>query len=62
MSKKYKQYAIYKDEEFLDIGTSKELSKKYNLTLKTFYWYATSRRYKSQDHRRGYTIFAMEEE
>lgn len=62
MRKTYKQYAIYKGDEFLDIGTSEELSKKYNLTLKTFYWYATSKRYNSKEHRRGYTIFVLEEE
>ena len=60
--KPYKQYAIYKDDEFIDIGIAKKLAEKYNLTLKTFYWYATSRRYKSKEHKRGYTIFQLEDE
>ena len=29
------EYAVYKGDEFLDIGTVKELSKKFNVTRKT---------------------------
>lgn len=32
-------YAIYKGDEFIDLGTIKELSKKHNISEKTLYYY-----------------------
>lgn len=34
-------YALYKGDKFLDIGTSKELSEKYNIKRKTIQFYST---------------------
>lgn len=39
-----KEYAMYKGDTFLDIGTAKELAKRHNLTVKTIWWLATARR------------------
>lgn len=36
-----KIYAIYKGDTFLDIGTLKELAKKFNVKEKTIYFYST---------------------
>ena len=35
------EYALYRGDEFLDIGTIKELSKRYNISVKTLRWYST---------------------
>lgn len=63
MPKKHmKQYALYKGEEFIDIGTAKELAEKIGTTVKTLYWYAYSGRYKSKEHKRGYVVVLLDEE
>lgn len=63
MSRKcYKQYAMYKGDEFVDVGTAKELAKKHNLAIQTFYWYATCTRYNSKEHKRGYVVFPLDDE
>lgn len=36
-----KEYALYKGEECLGIGTLKELAKKFNVDIKTMYFYTT---------------------
>lgn len=63
MSRKYvKQYALYKGEEFIDIGTAKELAEKIGSTVNTIFWYAGSNRYKSKEHKRGYVVVLLDEE
>lgn len=57
-----KQYALYKGEEFIDIGTAKELADKTGSTVKTILWYAGSNRYKSKEHKRGYVVVLLEDE
>ena len=58
-----KNYAVYKDEEFVDIGTANELAERLNTTTKTIQWYAGSNRYKKTNHSHGgYTVVAIEEE
>ena len=34
-------YAVYKGDEFIDLGTAEELSKKLNMTVKTIQFLAT---------------------
>lgn len=43
MTKKIKvEYAMYKGEEFIDLGTAEELSKKYNIKRESIYYMAKS--------------------
>lgn len=52
MGRYEKDYAVYRGEEFVDIGTAKELAERLN-----------TKRYKNQTHNRGgYTIVAIEED
>lgn len=39
--KKYKEYALYKGEELLAIGTKKELAEKFNVKESTISFYMT---------------------
>lgn len=62
-AKKYfKQYALYKGEEFIDIGNAKELAERVGTTVNTILWYAGSNRYKSKEHKRGYVVVLLDEE
>lgn len=52
---KNKEYAMYKGEECLGIGTLKELAKRFNIKVKTMYFYTTptyKRRVKKGKNRR----------
>ena len=40
MAKKPSEYALYKGDTFIDIGTAEELAKKLNCKVKTIYQYA----------------------
>lgn len=44
MGRYKKEYALYKGEEFIDLGTAEELAKKMNTTVNTILWYAGSNR------------------
>lgn len=35
------EYAMYKGEEFLDVGTAGELARKFNVSVSTIKFYAT---------------------
>ena len=41
--KRLKDYALYKGDEFVDLGTIKHLSKKYHIAEKTLRYYAMPR-------------------
>ena len=58
----WKEYALYKGDEFLDIGTADELSQKYDLTVKTLHWLATSTRAKNFPHKYGYVVLPLPKE
>lgn len=63
MSKKeHMDYAIYKGDEFVDIGKASELAEKYGLQLKTIYWKAGSNRWKKRHHKSGYIIIPLPDE
>lgn len=52
-----KEYAMYKGDTFIDLGTAKELSKRHNIKVKTLYWLATARRLdRSGKTRRKYLV------
>ena len=61
--RKLVEYAAYRGEQFIDIGTAKELSTRLNVDLKYLYWSATCRRFrKSKRHTRAYEFYRIEEE
>lgn len=37
-----KEYAMYRGDKFIDIGTARELATKYNTTVKYIHWLAGS--------------------
>lgn len=41
MGRKKLEYALYKGDEFIDIGTLEELAKKLNVSTKTIRYYKT---------------------
>lgn len=60
MSRKL-EYAVYKGDKFIDIGTLEELAKKLNVKKRTIQWYATpcnSRRNKGNK----ITVIKLEDE
>lgn len=57
--KKKKTFAIYQGDNFVDMGTIKELSQKTGLKPRTLLWYCYCNRYKSKQHR--YTVIETEE-
>ena len=56
--KKYKEYALYKGEELLAIGTKKELAEKFNVKEKTITYYMTPAHLKrnSKSHIGNYKV------
>lgn len=52
-------YALYKGDEFLDIGSADYLSNKWGLTKKSLYWLATSTRAKNLKHDRGFVVVSL---
>ena len=52
-----KEYAMYKGDTFIDLGTAKELSKRHNIKVKTLYWLVSARRLdRSGKTRRKYLV------
>lgn len=51
-----KEYALYKGDEFIDIGTVEELAEKLNTTVKTIRWYAGSRKWRDKNGRKNRII------
>ena len=56
------EYALYKGEEFLDIGTCKQLSEKWNISEKTIWWLAFSKRKEKYKFNTGYYIVPLGKE
>lgn len=42
-------YALYKGDQFLDVGTKEELAARFNLKASTIVWLSTSKRQKIKD-------------
>ena len=56
------EYVVYKGEEFIDIGTAKELADRLSMNLKYIYWTATCRRFRKwKRHTKAYEIYRVEE-
>ena len=60
--KKLKRYAMYKGDEFIDLGTAKELAQRHNTTISTIYWYIYSSAWKKKRKDNWLLIVPMEEE
>lgn len=59
------EYALYKGDNFLDIGTIKELSKRYNISVKTLRWYSTpcyKNKIKNKNNIKSYVVVRIEDE
>lgn len=52
-------YAVYKGDEFLDLGTAKELSKKFNVKEKTIHYWSTPTNRKR--NKNGMIVIKVEE-
>ena len=58
-----KQYAMYRGEEFIDIGTAEELAERHNTSVKHIYWCCYATRWKQVPHTRGgYEVYKVEED
>lgn len=55
----FTEYALYKGDEFLDIGTADALSEKWNISKKTIHWLACCKRYHNQNHKGGYVVLKL---
>ena len=59
-----KFYAIYKGDEFIDLGTAEELAIKMNTSKKTIQWYAGSNRWKNKKNKKknSITVIVIEDD
>ena len=57
-----KEYALYRGDTFIDLGTTKELAEKHNITPKTIRWLATCERWKNREHKNGMIVIPIEED
>ena len=58
------EYALYKGDNFLDIGTIKELSKRYDISVKTLRWYSTpcyKNKIKNKKNIKSYVVVRIED-
>ena len=60
--KHWRDYALYKGDEFIDLGTLDYLSAKWNIPEKTLRWYGHCKRVKKRNHKSGYVVIPIEEE
>lgn len=51
--KKKTEFALYKGETFLDIGTREELAKKFNVSVDTITYWSTPSNYKRLANKQG---------
>lgn len=53
------EFALYKGDEFLDIGTAKYLSNKWGLKQRTIYYLAYSKREQASNKKNGFIALAL---
>ncbi len=58
--KKYKEYALYKGEELLAIGTKKELAEKFNVKESTITFYMTPTKLKRSKGKNFRVVVALD--
>ena len=44
--RKTSDYALYRGDDFIDLGKPQELAERNNVTIKTIYWLATEQNHK----------------
>jgi len=57
-----REYALYKGDEFIDIGLARELSEKYGIKMDTIYWKAYCNNWKERNHKGGYIVIPLEDD
>ena len=57
-----REYALYKGENFIDIGKVGELSKRYGISINTLYWCAACNRWKNRSHKGGIIVVPLEDD
>ena len=59
-----REYALYRGDTFIDLGTARELAEKYNTTVKVIQWLATANKAKKRagNCRNGMIVIPIEEE
>lgn len=56
-----REYAIYRGDNFVDLGTLDELAERTGKTRNHLQWMATCKRWKEQKHKSGYTVILIED-
>ena len=56
------EYALYRGDEFLDIGTASFLADKFGLSEKTIRWLAYCKRAKNKNKKYGYAVVPLGED
>lgn len=56
------EYALYKGDELLDVGTLQYLTKKFNVKIKTLLFYQTPTQKKRTSERKGRRLVKLENE
>ena len=56
------EYAVYRGDQFIDLGTIDYLSEKLGISKKVLWWYAGSKRYRTKEHNRGLIVIKIEKE
>lgn len=57
--RRWREYALYKGEEYLDSGYLNELSKKWGIDEDYLSWTACCNRFKTEEHKRGYIAIPL---
>ncbi len=57
-----REYAIYRGDTFIDLGTLDELAERTGKSRNHLQWMATCKRWKEKKHKGGFTIFLIEED
>ena len=53
------EYALYRGDEFVDIGTADVLSNRYGIAIKTIQWLASSTEARKRNIERGYIVLKL---
>lgn len=61
-NKKTRDYVAYRGDDFVDIGSAKELSERLNVPVKTIYWHACCTRHQQLEHFKSTIVFYKVEE
>lgn len=57
-----KEYAMYRGDKFIDLGTAKELAERHGVTERTIKYYAQSNRWKNENKGNRLEVIPLDEE